>query len=110
MKISLDDVTEREVVPGFFGRFVHSDSMTFAYWRIQAGSSLPPHDHVHEQVVNMLEGAFELELDGEPHRLEAGDLLRIPSGVPHGGRALTDCRILDVFQPVREDYREAQET
>ena len=110
MKISLDEVTERELVPGFHGRFVHSDSMTFAYWRIEEDSALPPHSHVHEQVVNVLEGTFVLELDGVPHRLEPGDLLLIPSNVPHGGRALTDCRILDVFQPVREDYREVSES
>lgn len=110
MKISLDEVNERELVPGFHGRFVHSESMTFAYWHIEEGSSLPPHQHEHEQVVNMLEGTFELDLDGVSHRLEAGDLLIIPSDVPHAGRAITDCRILDVFQPVREDYREAVES
>ena len=42
----------REVIPGFVGRFLHSDSMTFALWEIAAGSTLPEHAHLHEQVVH----------------------------------------------------------
>ena len=103
--VTLQDVDERELMPGFRGRFVHTDSMTFAYWSIEAGAQLPVHDHPHEQVVNVLEGRFELVLDGVCHELEPGMVLPIPGGVPHSGRALTDCRILDVFSPVREDYR-----
>jgi len=63
------------------------------------------HAHHHEQVVNMLEGEFELVVDGTPHRLKPGDVLAIPGNAPHSGRAITRCRILDVFWPIREDYR-----
>ena len=72
---------------------------------VEAGAALPRHSHPHEQVVNMLEGEFELVVDGTPHRLKAGDVLAIPGDAPHSGRALTRCRILDVFHPIREDYR-----
>lgn len=101
----LNSIEEREIVPGFFGKLVHSESMTMAYWRIEQGSKLPEHSHPHEQVVNMLEGAFELILDGSSFHLKAGDVLVIPSNVPHSGFATSDARILDVFSPVREDYR-----
>ena len=94
-----------EVMPGFFGRFVHTDNMTFAYWEIKQGSSLPEHSHMHEQVVNMLEGEFELVLQGISNHLQAGMVLPIPSHAKHSGRAITDCKILDVFYPVREDYK-----
>ncbi len=103
--IALSEVSEREVMPGFRGRMVHSASMTLAYWDVDAGSVLPEHQHPHEQVVNMLDGVLEIVLAGVAHRLSAGDLLVIPSGVPHSGRAVTDARVLDVFSPVREDYR-----
>ena len=92
-------------MPGFRGRFIHSEHTTHAYWDIDAEAVLPEHSHPHEQIVNVLEGTFELILDGEPHVLDAGDVLVIPGGVPHAGRAHTACRILDVFSPVREDYR-----
>lgn len=79
--------------------------MTFAYWEIAKNADLPEHSHHHEQVVNMLEGKFELTVDGEPHLLTPGDVVIIPGGVTHSGRAISDCRILDVFHPVRDDYR-----
>ena len=101
----LAEIAPREVMPGIHARFVHSDTMTFAYWTIRAGAVLPAHAHPHEQVVNMLEGEFELVLDGVAHSLRPGEVLAIPGGATHSGRALTDCRILDVFHPVREDYR-----
>ena len=92
-------------MPGFVGRFLHTESMTLAWWDVEAGSTLPEHRHPQEQVAHVLEGVFELTVDGATERLEPGRIAVIPSNVPHSGRALTACRILDVFQPVREDYR-----
>lgn len=107
MKVyELDTVEERELAPGFFARLVHSEKMTLAYWRIVEGAGLPAHSHPHEQVVNLLEGTFELTVDGRTRVLAPGnDVVVIPPNALHSGRALTPCRILDVFCPVREDYR-----
>lgn len=104
-KYSLADVDGRELIEGFNGRMIHTDNLTLAYWEIRAGAELPDHSHVHEQVVNLLEGEFELTVGGIPHRLVAGDVFVIERNRSHQGRAITDCRILDVFQPTREDYR-----
>jgi quercetin dioxygenase-like cupin family protein len=98
-------IPEREIFPGFIGRITHSGSMTFVRWRIRAGSTLPAHSHPHEQVVNMFEGEFELTIDGETRVLGPGDVAVIPSNAVHSGRAVTACRILDAFHPIREDYR-----
>ena len=105
LDINLGSIKEREVVKGFRGRFIHSENMTHAYWTIEKGAALPEHAHVHEQVVNILEGKFELTVDGEKKIIEPGNIVVIPSNVPHTGNALTDCRILDVFSPVREDMK-----
>lgn len=102
---ALSKIPSREVFPGFHGRFVHSASMTFAYWDIAAGGVVPEHHHVHEQVVNMLEGKLELTVDGRTQVLSPGEVLVIPSHAVHSGRALNACKVLDVFSPVREDYR-----
>jgi quercetin dioxygenase-like cupin family protein len=103
--IELSDINEREMVPGFRTRFVHTDRMTCSYWTITAGAALPEHAHPHEQVTNVIRGRFEMTLEGETRTIEPGSVVVIPSGVKHRGRALTDCYILDVFSPVREDYR-----
>lgn len=103
--IDLSQTPEKEPVDGFKVRFVHTDNMTFAYWTIKAGAALPAHHHPHEQVANVLEGQFELTIDGEAKTMKPGDVAVIPPDAPHSGRAITNCRIIDVFYPVREDYR-----
>ena len=105
MRHSLSALPEREVFPGFHGRFVHSGAMTFAWWRIEDGAAVPEHAHPHEQVVNVLEGELSLTVDGAERVLHAGDVLVIPGGTSHSARATGPSRVLDVFNPVREDYR-----
>jgi len=103
--IDLATVPARPTVPGFRGRFIHGERMSVAVWEIAAGSVAPVHQHPHEQTIAVLSGKFELTLDGETRVLEPGLMAVVPSSVPHGGRALTDCQMLDTFSPVREDYR-----
>jgi quercetin dioxygenase-like cupin family protein len=102
---TLQDLPAREVMPGFQGKLIHSANMTFVFWEIDEGSLLPEHHHPHEQVATVFEGQFEMTIDGRTEVLHPGTVTVIPSNARHSGRALTKCRILDVFAPVREDYR-----
>lgn len=104
-EIWINEVAAKETVPGYKGKFVHTAHMTFAYWDVAAGSVSPEHTHPQEQVAQTLEGVFELTVNGQPVLLEPGKIVVIPAHVKHGGKALTDCKLLDVFYPVREDYR-----
>ncbi|MCB0636196.1 MAG: cupin domain-containing protein [Lewinella sp.] len=101
----LSDIPEKEIVPGFFARMVHLEKLTVAHFRIVAGSTLPEHAHHHEQITNVIEGQLEMTVGGQTQVCTAGMSVTIPAHVPHSGRALTDCRVVDVFSPVREDYR-----
>jgi quercetin dioxygenase-like cupin family protein len=101
----ISSLEPRELISGHHGRVVHSAHTTHVYWKIDAGAQLPEHNHPHEQVVNVLEGKYELVVNGETYVLEAGEVLVVPGGATHSGTAHTDCRILDVFSPVREEYR-----
>ena len=105
MKTTVSSLSPFEISRGFNARMIHTDTMTLAYVDVDDGADLPEHAHVHEQVLNLLEGRFELIVNGKSHILEAGDVYAIPSNAPHSGRALTTCRILDVFHPVREDFK-----
>lgn len=105
--LSLDDLPEQEPVAGYHVRFVHSERMTLAYWTIEEGAAIPEHHHPHEQIATVLEGTFALTVDGTTREMGPDDVAVIPSNVPHSGRALTACRMIDAFQPVREDYRDA---
>jgi len=101
----LDEQKAREAAPGYEVKFVHTPSITIAYWTVKAGSTLPEHDHPHEQVVNVIEGTFEMNVEGRTFLLEPGKVLVIPPEKKHSGKALGPCRIIDVFHPSRDDYR-----
>ncbi|MBN2503104.1 MAG: cupin domain-containing protein [Anaerolineales bacterium] len=103
--IKLTDLTSKEIVPGYHGRFLHTEHNTISHWKVEAGATLPEHAHEHEQTSIVLEGKFELTVDGEARLLEPGEWALIPSNVPHSGKAHTACTIMDIFYPVREDYR-----
>jgi quercetin dioxygenase-like cupin family protein len=102
--LELSDIRVREPVPGYRVRFIHTDHTTVAYWEIEVGAAMPEHSHMHEQVVNVVEGEFELTVGDETKRLGPGVVATILPDTPHSGRAITTCRIIDVFYPVREDY------
>lgn len=102
---TIADIPAKEIVPGFTGRFIHSQNITVAYWGIRAGHSIPLHQHVHEMIVNVIRGRLELTIDNETRILEAGMSAIIPSMVPHRATGVTDCFVIDVFHPVRDDYR-----
>ena len=104
-KQNIHDIKGKEIIPGYTGKFIHSENMTVAYWDITAGSPLPEHTHLHEQVVNVIEGTLELTGEGKTHVLGPGSVVVIPSHVPHSGKAVTDCKVIDVFYPVREEYQ-----
>lgn len=101
----LKNIQDREIVPGYRAKFVHSENMTLAYWDVDPGAALPEHNHPHEQIANVLEGRFELTVAGESRILEPGQVAVIPSDVPHSGCAITACRLIDVFYPCRDDYK-----
>lgn len=100
----LSSTDERELFPGFVGKFIHTDHMTLVYWTIEADAPLPAHSHPHEQVINMLEGQFEISVGGQTRTLGPGEVAVIPGGAEHTGRAVTACKILDVFYPIRQEY------
>lgn len=103
--IDLADLEEKELLPGCKGRFLHTDNMTVVYWHIDAGAPLPEHAHPHEQIVNIMAGEYELTVKGNTRLLTPGSIVVIPSNVVHSGKARTECSIIDIFHPVREDYR-----
>ncbi|HIE24977.1 MAG TPA: cupin domain-containing protein [Anaerolineales bacterium] len=103
--IALSTIEEKEIVKGFHAKFAHTENMTASFWRVEAGAELPEHTHPHEQISIVISGKFEMTLDGEKEILDAGMIALIPSNVKHGGKAITDCEIRDVFTPIREDYR-----
>jgi quercetin dioxygenase-like cupin family protein len=103
--IEITTLSSREVIKGYTGRAIHTGTITLMYWTVEAGADMPIHSHIHEQVAHVLKGKFELIVNGEPRILEPGIVAVIPPNIPHGGHAITDCELLDVFTQEREDYK-----
>lgn len=104
MKI-YDTTPNIEMLENAFANFVHGQSITVAHWNIKAGGKIPSHNHEHEQIINCLEGEFHVYIDEVLYKLYAGNSVVVPSFSLHSAEAVTDIKCIDVFYPVREDYR-----
>ena len=102
---SIKNIRPKEVVPGITGHYAHGENLTFGYVEVKAGSILPEHHHVHEQITYILEGQLDMVIGGVPCPLKAGMYHIIPSNLPHSATAPVDCKVIDVFSPVRKDYK-----
>lgn len=105
MQKVISEIKQRELAKGIKGRYFHTNSMTIGFVDIEKGAILPPHSHFHEQTTQITEGQLEMTIDGVTQVLEPGVITLIPSNIVHSARALTDCKVVDIFSPVREDYR-----
>ena len=103
--MNLAEIKEKEIFPGLKGKFVHGDKISWVFWDVKKGSVVEKHNHIHEQIMHVVEGEFEFTLDRKTKKYSNGDVVVIPSNIPHSGKALTNCKLMDVFSPVRAEYR-----
>ena len=103
--MTLSEIEAKEIQPGLHGKMVHGKQLTWAFWEVEKGAGVLEHQHPHEQIMHVVEGEFEFTLNGETKVYRNGDIVVIPSNVPHAGTALTPCKLMDVFSPAREDYK-----
>lgn len=103
--MNLATLESKELMPGYHGKMVHGQQLTWAFWTVEEGAQVPEHHHPHEQMMHVLEGEFKFTLNGQTQVYTAGAIVTIPSNIPHSGKALTACKLMDVFSPVREEYR-----
>jgi quercetin dioxygenase-like cupin family protein len=71
---------------------------------LKKGAVVPEHSHESEQITYILEGALKFELEGREVTVRKGEVLHIPSWVPHRAVALEDTEDLDIFSPLRLDW------
>jgi len=99
------DIKTKEIAPGFFSKLIHTETNTINFIEVKAGCSVPRHQHIHEQCSFVIEGKFELTVNDVPQILDTGLFAIVPSNVWHSGTAVTDCKLIDIFSPVREEYK-----
>lgn len=93
-----------ERLPGWLGRYFHSQSLTFAHYDFRRGASIYEHFHPQEEVYEVIEGELEVTIDGVTKVARPGLVAIVPSGVPHSVKALTDGRAIIVDYPLRQSF------
>lgn len=101
------DLELEQVNPQLARKLVTGERMQLAQVFLKKGCIVPRHSHENEQLTYILEGALRFWI-GEDEREEivvrAGEVLHIPSNVPHKAEALEDTLDVDVFSPPRADW------
>ena len=102
-----NDMPKERVTDAIDRRIVCGERMMLAHVYLKKGSIVPRHSHDNEQLTYILEGTLRFWLgDDESEQIDvhAGEVLHIPSGVPHRAEALERTLDLDVFAPPRQDW------
>ena len=92
---------------GITRRLVTGKDLMIAHVYFKKGDDVPLHSHVNEQITYILEGALKFWLGSQGEReltVRAGEVLVIPSNLPHRALALEDTLDVDVFNPPRQDW------
>jgi quercetin dioxygenase-like cupin family protein len=93
-----------ERLPGWYGRYFHSQNMTFAHYDFTRGSSIHEHFHPEEEVYEVIEGELEVMVDGVVQIARAGLVAIVPANVRHSVKALTDGKVIIVDYPARHEF------
>jgi quercetin dioxygenase-like cupin family protein len=102
-----EDLPAEPLKEGLTRRLITSERMMIAHVHFKKGIDVPRHSHENEQITYILEGSlkFLLGADGEREVIvRAGEVLVIPSFLPHSAVALEDTLDMDVFNPPRQDW------
>jgi quercetin dioxygenase-like cupin family protein len=100
-----DECSRHTIFPGVRIRTCAAERMMLSLVELEPNAVVEQHSHPHEQVGMVLEGRLTFFIGGEEKTLRPGDMFRIPGGVPHRVVVLDQpARVLDIFNPVREDY------
>ncbi len=102
-----DDMPKEQLTDSLARRLITGDRMMLAHVYLKKGCVIPRHSHENEQLTYILEGALHFSI-GEDEREEvtvrAGEVLHIPSNIPHKAVALEDTLDVDIFSPPRQDW------
>lgn len=106
MTVRAADVDPVEMMPGVWRRTLATgERMMIAHVTLDEGATVPAHSHPHEQLGYVVEGRIRMTISGRDADFEPGDSYFIPGHVEHAAAATTDCLVLDIFSPPRDEYR-----
>jgi quercetin dioxygenase-like cupin family protein len=99
-----DEIALEKITEMISQKIVAGDREMLAQIYLKRGALVPMHAHDSEQMTYVLQGSLRFLVGGEEIIVREGEVLHIPSGVPHQAEALDDTFELDVFSPIRGDW------
>jgi quercetin dioxygenase-like cupin family protein len=102
-----NDIPEESMKGTITRKLITSERMMIAHVFLKKGDEVPKHAHENEQITYILEGALHFWLGDRGEReitIHAGEVLVIPSHLPHRALAMEDTLDVDVFNPPRQDW------
>ena len=102
--IRLQDMPVEHLNPLIDRQFVAGERSMLARIILRKGSIVPQHSHDNEQITYVLDGALKFVIEGKEVVVRSGEILVIPSNLPHSAEALEDTVDLDIFCPPRQDW------
>jgi quercetin dioxygenase-like cupin family protein len=96
-----DEIALEKITETISQKIVAGERQMLAQIYLKRGALVPMHSHESEQMTYILQGALKVVVDGEEITVREGEVLHIPSGVPHQAEALEDTFELDIFSPRR---------
>lgn len=102
--IAWKNVRREDMNPKIWRKVITGEKVMLAEIHLAKGAVVPLHHHEGEQISYVVEGALKFELEGKEVIVRSGEVLVIPSNVPHKAVALEDSFDFDVFSPIRMDW------
>jgi quercetin dioxygenase-like cupin family protein len=104
---SWDDLPKEQLKPDLSRRLISTERLMLAHVYLEQGCIVPKHSHENEQLTYILEGLLRFSLgddESEVVDVAAGEVLHIPSHLPHKAEALETTLDVDIFCPPRQDW------
>jgi quercetin dioxygenase-like cupin family protein len=101
------DIPEERVTDVISRKLITGDDMMLAHVYLKKDALVPQHSHHNEQLTYILSGALRFRIGADRSQevtVRAGEVLHIPSHVPHEALALEDTLDVDIFSPPRQDW------
>jgi quercetin dioxygenase-like cupin family protein len=104
---TIDEIPFQHLWEGIRGRLLEGERLTLAVVELEPDGEVPSHQHEHEQLGLCIRGEISFRIGDEERTFGPGGTWRIPPNVLHGANVgPVGATVVDVFNPVREDWRD----
>jgi unsaturated pyranuronate lyase len=104
------DVAPEQINASIVRRYITAERVTIARFELKRGGVVPLHAHENEQVSIVLDGTLRFKIDGREIVVKGGEVMQIPPNVPHEVEVIEDTIVVDVFNPIRQDWIDKTDT